>query len=50
MCNRTDAEEFTESYTQALVEIVVDSATGSNSVHVPLQEVQDQRPQVTCNE
>lgn len=46
LCVGTDAEEFAERHTQALVEIMVDSAVCFDPLRVPLQQVQDQRPEV----
>lgn len=47
---RTDAEESTEGHTQALMEVMVDSATSFDPLCVALQEVQDQRPDMTRNQ
>lgn len=47
---RTDAKEFAKGYTEALVEVVVDPATSFDSLCTPLQQIQNQRSQVSSNQ
>lgn len=47
---RTDAKEFAKGHTEALVEVVVDPATSFDPFCTPLQQIQNQRPQVSSNQ
>lgn len=50
LCIRTDAEQFAEGHTQALVEVMVYPATSSDPLCTSLQQIQNQRSQVSCNQ
>lgn len=49
-CVRADAEEFAEGHTQALMEVMVDPATSFDPLCIPLQKIQNQWSQVSCNQ
>lgn len=46
----TDAKELAEGHTQALVEVMVDPATGFDPLCVALQQIQNQRAQVSSDQ
>lgn len=50
LCIRTDAKEFAEGHTQALVEVMVDPAASFDPLCTPIQQIQNQRSQVSSNQ
>lgn len=46
----TDAEEFAEGHAQPLVEVMIDPAVGFDPLGAPLQQIQDQWPEVSTDQ